>query len=80
MIDEKDLLKFINKAKKKDGQFSRKIVTLVILLNVIFTSAVLYIFLKVGSEPTALIVAWFAFTTGELFLLAGIKKTEIREE
>lgn len=80
MIDEKELLKFINKAKKKDGQFSRKIVTLVILLNVIFTSAVLYIFLKVGSEPTALIVAWFAFTTGELFLLAGIKKTEIREE
>ena len=80
MIDEKELLKFINKAKKKDGQFSRKIVTLVILLNVIFTSAVLYIFLKVGSEPTALIVAWFAFTTGELFLLAGIKKTEIKEE
>ena len=80
MIDEKDLIKFIDKAKKKDGQFSRKIVTLVILLNVIFTSAVLYIFLKVGSEPTALIVAWFAFTTGELFLLAGIKKTEIREE
>lgn len=58
-------------------RFSKAIVTLVILLNVFFTAAVLYTFLIVGSEPTTLIAAFFAFTTGELFLLAGIKKREI---
>lgn len=57
--------------------FSKFIVTLVILLNVGFTGAVLYLFLRVGSEPTALIAAWFAFTTGELWFLAGIRKKKI---
>lgn len=58
-------------------KFSKFIVTLVILLNVGFTVAVLYAFLRVGSEPTALISAWFGFTTIELWALAGIKKREI---
>jgi hypothetical protein len=58
-------------------KFSKFIVTLVILLNVGFTVAVLYAFLRVGSEPTALISAWFGFTTVELWALAGIKKREI---
>ncbi len=61
-------------------KFSKLIVTLVILLNVAFAASVLYVFLRVGSEPTALIAAWFAFTTGELWLLAGIKKKEVKEE
>lgn len=59
-------------------KYSKFIVALVILLNTIFTAAVLYVFLRVGTEPTTLIGAWFAFTTGELWLLAGIKKHEIR--
>lgn len=80
MIDEKDLLKFINKSKKKDGNFSKKIISLVILLNIIFTSVVFYVFIKVGQEPTTLIIAFFAFTTGELWMLASIKKKEIKEE
>jgi len=58
-------------------RFSKKIVTMIILLNVIFTIAVLYIFLKVGSEPTSLIITWFGFTTGELWLLSGITKTKV---
>lgn len=58
-------------------KFSKFIVTLVILLNVGFTVAALYAFLRVGSEPTALISAWFGFTTVELWALAGIKKREI---
>jgi|LFRM01.1.fsa_nt_gb hypothetical protein len=63
---------------KKD--FSKKIVSLVVVLNVLFTIAVLYVFLKTdGSEPTSLVVAWFAFTTGELWMLSSIKKTKIRE-
>jgi hypothetical protein len=58
-------------------KFSKAIVVLVILLNIVFTGTVLFIFLRVGAEPTALISAWFAFTTVELWALAGIKKREI---
>lgn len=50
---------------------------MIILLNVAFTIAVLYTFLKVGSEPTGLIVAFFAFTTTELWTLSGITKMKI---
>ncbi len=60
-------------------RFSKWIVSLIVLLNVGFTVAVLYTFLRVGTEPTTLIAAWFAFTTGELWLLATIKKTEVKE-
>lgn len=61
------------------NRYSKFIVALVILLNVVFTMAVLYTFLRIGSEPTSLIVAWFAFTTGELWLLAGITKTKVNQ-
>lgn len=56
--------------------FSKKIVTTLVLLVLIFTIAVLLIFLKVGSEPSVLIGAFFAFVTGELWALATIKKSE----
>ncbi len=61
-------------------KFSKVIVSLVITLNIIFTVAVLYIFYRVGTEPTALIAAWFGFTTGELWFLAGIKKKEMESD
>ena len=61
-------------------QFSKVIVMAVVILNVVFTAAVLYVFLKVGSEPTTLITAWFAFTTGELWMLSSIKKTKVRKD
>ena len=61
-------------------KFSKAIVVLVILLNIVFTGTVLFIFFRVGAEPTALISAWFAFTTVELWALAGIKKREIDAE
>ena len=60
-------------------KFSKAIVSLVILLNAAFTVAVLYIFYRVGAEPTALIAAWFGFTTVELWALAGIKKKKIEK-
>jgi len=59
-------------------RYSKIIVALVILLNAGFTGAVLFTFLRVGSEPTALIGCWFAFTTGELWLLAGITREKVR--
>ena len=64
---------------RKDNRFSKTVVTLVIALNVLFTASVLYVFLRVGHEPTALITAWFAFTTGELWMLAGITKTKVKQ-
>ena len=61
------------------NRFSKWIVALVILLNAAFTVAALYVFLRVGSEPTVLIGCWFAFTTGELWMLAGIRKAKLKE-
>lgn len=61
-------------------KFGNKIVTLVIALNVVFTGAVLYLFLRTGSEPVALIAAWFGFTTVELWTLAGITKKKLEGE
>lgn len=62
--------------RTKKVKFSKLIVATVIASNIVFSAAVLYIFLRVGSEPSVLIGAWFAFTTGELWALAGIKKRE----
>ena len=53
--------------------FSKMIVIFVVLLNILFTGIVFYLFAITGNEPTTLIVAWFAFTTRELWLLARIK-------
>ena len=65
--------------KKKKSMFSKTIVASIILLNVIFTIAVLSIFLRTSNEPSGLIVAWFSFTTVELWSLAGIKKAKERK-
>ena len=62
----------------KKNRFSKLIVAAVVLLNTGFTAAVLYVYLRVGSEPTTLIAAWFAFTTGELWMLAGIRKAKLK--
>lgn len=63
----------------KLNRFSKKIVTLIVLLNVVFAVGVLCVFWHTGSEPSVLVGSWFAFTTGELWALAGIKKKEIEE-
>lgn len=64
---------------QQSGRFSKKIVTLVIIMNIIFTAAVLYIFWQVGNEPSTLIAAFFGFTTVELWALASITKTKLKE-
>lgn len=62
-------------------KFSKFIVTFVILLNVLFTAAVLYVFVRTnGSEPAVLIGSWFAFTTVELWSLSKIKREETKRE
>jgi len=61
-------------------KFSKLIVLAVVILNAVFTAAILYVFLKTdGDEPTSLVTAWFAFTTTELFSLSRIKVNEIKK-
>ena len=57
-------------------RFSKIVISIILLANILFTATVLYIFLKVEAEPVALIGAWFAFTTGEVISLATIKIKE----
>lgn len=65
---------------KRKSFFSKLIVSFVIIINVIFTSAVLYVYLRTYSEPTTLITAWFAFTTVELWSLSKIKREKRRDD
>ena len=62
----------------KKMKYSKIIVAMVILLNTVFAFSTLYVFLRTSSEPTTLIAAWFAFTTGELWMLKDIKKQKIK--
>lgn len=66
--------------KKGRGQYSKALVTLIILMNIIFTIAVFIVFARTGSEPSTLIATWFSFTTVELWSLARIKKKKIDRE
>lgn len=68
------------KRKKRKGQYSKALVTLIICLNIIFTVAVFFVFARTGSEPSTLIATWFSFTTVELWSLAKIKKKKIDRE
>ena len=60
----------------KKTRFSKLVVSFIITANCVFTAAVLFVFLRTGAEPTALIASWFAFTTGELVALAGLRHSE----
>ena len=61
-------------------KFSKFIVTLVLLLNIAFACVILWLVWHNRQEPTALVAAWFAFTTGELWALAIITKEEKKRE
>lgn len=80
-LSERELKRLLKEKQRQKREFSKGIVTLVILLNTIFAAAVLYVFLKTnGSEPTALITAWFGFTTGELWFLSKITREKKARE
>lgn len=61
---------------KKNGAFSKCIIISIILANIVFTSAVLWVFFKTSVEPSTLIMSWFSFTTVEVWSLASIKKAK----
>ena len=61
-------------------RYSKVIVPLIIFLNVAFTIMVLKINANGQMVSDSLIVAWFGFTTGELWALASIRKTKAKGE
>ncbi len=61
-------------------RFSKKIVILIVALNIIFAAAVLIVFWHTGNEPAALVGAWFAFTTGELWALSKVTREKNKKE
>lgn len=78
--DEKIVLENYRAKKNRKKKYSKYIVTFIIIMNVMFTIAILYVFNHTGNEPSTLISAFFAFTTAELWSLAGIKKKKIERE
>lgn len=78
---EKELQKLKNKkVEKPKKEYSKIIVSAIIIVNILFTIGIMILFLKKGSEPVALIGAWFSFTTVELWNLAKIKTKKIDKE
>lgn len=64
------------KNKWYKGLFSKLIVVFIIGLNIWFTVEVLEVVKSSGTEPTALVAAFFGFTTGELWMLSSMKKNK----
>ena len=61
---------------KKKGLFSKLMVVFIIALNIWFTNKVFEVVTISGTEPSVLVGSFFAFTTGELWMLCSIKKTK----
>ena len=61
-------------------KFSKVIVTAIIALNIIFAAAILAVFWHTANEPTVLVGAWFAWTTGELWALSKIKRSKEKKK
>jgi hypothetical protein len=78
-MDDKQILDLLKRTQPKKANFSKAIVSIVILLNVIFTAVVIWVFYKTGKEPTTLIQMWFGFTGVELLSLAVVKVGKIKE-
>ena len=61
--------------------YLKKIVIFVLVINVVFTAAAFYCFIKVGSEPGILIASWFGFTAVVFTAFRNYKKrTAIKEK
>lgn len=64
----------------KKGNYSKFLIVGIIALNIWFTVRILNILEQGYNEPGILIGAWFSFTTGELFMIASIKKKKVVKE
>ena len=61
------------------GLFSKILILLIVVLNIWFVCQMIQLLPQLDFEPIALIGGWFAFTTGELWALATIKKRKINQ-
>lgn len=59
---------------------SKVLVPMIVLSNIVFAGIILVMFWYRGQEPMALIGAWFAFTTGELWAMAIIQREKVKTE
>ena len=73
---EKEEGKYI---KSESGTYSKKVLNRLFTGFTLFVIAVLYVFLKTGSEPVALVGGVIAFLTVEVWQLARIKIAETKE-
>lgn len=64
--------------RRKKGDYSKRVVALILVVALIFSAAVLIAFWHTGGEPATLVSCFFGAVIGELWLLAGIKKKKIR--
>lgn len=64
----------------KKNQFSKVVVFSIVIMNIWFARETLSVFREVGAEPVTLIMSWFAFTGGELWMLSSIKKRKIKKD
>ena len=73
-------MKVILNENKKKKALGRRIVGFIILSIFTFTGVAVWLQYKIGMElsPT-LITCFYGFCTGELWILAGIKKTKVKE-
>lgn len=76
MSTKKEKLTEKQKAAQKEKHVTNICLTVIAIVLIIFTSAVLFIFLKTGSEPDTLIVSFFSACTGELGFMALIKNSK----
>lgn len=68
-----------NTTKKKKQDFEKLIIPFVVVSIFTFTGLAMYVQIISGIELSAsLITCFFAFCTGELWMLASIKKTKIK--
>lgn len=75
----KEVLDLEEKSEKK-LQFNKKIVALIVIMNILFTATIVFLYYRTGSEPSTLIDKWFKFTGTELVALAGIKGIDTIKE
>jgi len=59
--------------------YSKNLIIVIIVLNVLYAIGVLLVFYKTSIEPIALTTAFYSFTTVELWQLATIKKNKINQ-
>lgn len=65
---------------KEEKPFDKAIVNLCIRSVIVFTITILFIFYRIGQEPSTLIVAFFAFFGTELLALATLKVKERKKK